>query len=402
MIFYYVLVLSLPLVSHSVFGSEAGGVTVVKYLGLVCLAYALLSLPRRRRPPDFLATAQSRAFLAFFALVVLSYVIHGSGPGGATQSAFIVYASHLAFFVITLVVVSSLERLRRVLLVAIASMALASLYVLRDWQAGSTVYGAGYRPGYVTGDPNFYAASTLLCLPLAFGWMLERRPAWERLYCFGCVLLGLAGSMVAASRGGFIGLLAAMGFMVWHSPRRGRNLTLAAGMLLLFLAVSPTSPLQRLMNPREGDQGASEARLQLWSAAWRMAREHPLTGVGVGSFKAWVVFYGDLPENLQLAAHNAYLEVAAEMGLPALLAVGVMIYCSCRGLDRLRRQTRRSGPPLLHQAALGIEAGLIGFAVALVFVSGLFLKVFWLMVFLSMCLPALRPPVHAELKQEAA
>src|SRR5207249_307607 len=61
MILYYVLVLSLPLVSHSVFGSEAGGVTVVKYLGLVCLAYALLSLPRRRRPPDFLATPRSSA-----------------------------------------------------------------------------------------------------------------------------------------------------------------------------------------------------------------------------------------------------------------------------------------------------------------------------------------------------
>ena len=29
-------------------------------------------------------------------------------------------------------------------------------------------------------------------------------------------------------------------------------------------------------------------------------------------------------------------------------------------------------------------------------------SMFWLMVFLSMCLPALRPPVHAELKQEAA
>jgi O-antigen ligase len=401
MIFYYVLVLSLPLVSHSVFSSEAAGVTVIKYLGVVCLAYALLSLPSLRRPPEFLATPQSRSFLAFFVLVLLSYLLHAPTPV-TTRSALVTNVSHVAFFVTTLVVVSSLERLRRVLLVAIASMALASLYVLRDWQGGSAVYGTGYRPGYVTGDPNFYAASAVLCLPLAFGWVLERRPAWERLFCLGCVLVGLAGSMVAASRGGFVGLVAATAFMIWHAPRRARNFTLMAGTLLVFLAVSPTSPLQRLMNPRQGDEDATEARLQIWTVAMTMVKEHPLTGVGIGNFKASVAAYGDLPADLQLAAHNGYLDVAAEMGVPGLLALVLTIYWSCRGLGRVRRQARQQGPPLLHQTALGMQAGLIGFAVALMFVSGLFLKVFWLMVFLSMCVPRLRPAERFESRREAA
>jgi hypothetical protein len=65
-------------------------------------------------------------------------------------------------------------------------------------------------------------------------------------------------------------------------------------------------------------------------------------------------------------------------------------------MNRLRRRVSDSGPPLLYEAATGIQAGLIGFAVALFFVSGWFLKLFWLMVFLSMAAPALRPRAQAD------
>src|SRR5712691_10217204 len=148
MIFYYVLVLSLPLIAHPIFGSKAAGFTVVKYLGLVCLGYAFLSLVGRRRPPAFTATPLARAFLAFFAFTALSYMLSRLGPNPGNTDVLIAYFSHVVFFVTTLVVVDSLERLRWVLLCAVGSMALASFYVLREWQGGSARYGAGYRPGY--------------------------------------------------------------------------------------------------------------------------------------------------------------------------------------------------------------------------------------------------------------
>src|SRR6266508_2703954 len=127
MIFYYVLDLSLPLISHPIFGSEAAGFTVVKYLGLVCLGYAVLSLVGGRRPPPFTVTSQSRAFLAFFAFTALSYMLSRLGPTPGNTDVLIAYFSHVVFYVTTLVVVDSLERLRRVLLVAVGSMGLASL-----------------------------------------------------------------------------------------------------------------------------------------------------------------------------------------------------------------------------------------------------------------------------------
>jgi O-antigen ligase len=402
MILYYVLVLSLPLVSHPLFESEAGGISFEKYLGFLCLGYALLTLGGRVDRPRLFGTPQARWFTVFFGLVVLSYVTSGLGPQPGERAILVIYVSQFAFFVTTLILVDSLERLRRVLLVAIGSTALASLYVLKEWVGGSAIYGTGYRPGYVTGDPNFFAASALLCLPLALEWAgSSPRPA-QRLYCLGCLVLGLAATMVAASRGGFLGLLAGMGFMAWRSRYRVRSLAVSGALLMAFLLVAPSSPLRRILSPAHSDVEAQDARLGLWGAGLGMVRDHPLAGVGIGNFKHAVGGYGEADGDVWRMAHNAYLEIAAEMGLPALTAFVGVIYLSCRSMDRLRRQVRRSGPAILHQASAGIQAGLIGFAVALFFVSGWFLKLFWLMVFLSMAAPALRPRAQADQGREAA
>jgi O-antigen ligase len=397
-IFFYVFVLSLPLVSHPIFGSEAGGMTVSKYLGLACFLYAL-AVRGSRRPVRFLETRQARCYMALYGLALLSYAASLLGPIPGHWRVVVLYTSQAVFFVTTLILVDSVERLRKVLLVAIASMAVGSLYMLKEWWGGSAVYGAEYRPGYVTGDPNFFAASALLCLPLAFGWAMEGRRRRERLFCLGCLLLGLAASMVAASRGGFLGLVLALGVFVWHSRYRAKAMAVVPAAVALFLIFSPSSPLHRLFDPTQGDLQARNARLELWSAGLRMVASHPLLGVGLGNFKALAARYSGQPD-LKLISHNGYLDVAAEAGLPALAALLGVIFHTWRTAARVRRETRQDGPPALHQAALGIEAGVLGFAVALIFVSGLFLKLFWLMVFLSMRLPALHR--HEQRREEKA
>ena len=133
-----------------------------------------------------------------------------------------------------------------------------------------------------------------------------------------------------------------------------------------------------------------------------MVKAHPLLGVGIGNFKTAAGAYGGIVGDVQFISHNGYLDVAAELGLPALLALLAVMFFSFRTASKIRRQTRLNGPPVLHQTARGIEAGLLGFAVALFFVSGLFLKLFWLMVFSSMCLPQLQARTRTEEAARAA
>jgi O-antigen ligase len=85
---------------------------------------------------------------------------------------------------------------------------------------------------------------------------------------------------------------------------------------------------------------SSSHRLVLWKGAARMIATHPLTGVGLGRFQQNIWAYTDVPlkKTDPHDAHNAYLLQAAEMGLPSL-ALMLLVLASF-GLIALRLRLR--------------------------------------------------------------
>ncbi len=313
MILFYFFIFIMPLSRHRLWGAMAGDLTGIKYIGLVCLPYALFHLGQRRGAPSFFSSWQARFFLALYLLATLSYVI--THRTILSYSHFLSYTSFLVFFFITLVLVDSRSRLRWVVLSGIGSIALASAYVVRDWQVYHNMY-ADYRPGWVVGDPNYFTVDALLFLPVALLLLQQRQPRWQRWFCFG------------------------------------------------------------------------------WSGGLKMIEGHPFFGVGLDGYKSEVAKYVDpakvpVGETVNRIAHNSYMEIAAEMGLPALLIFVGILVSSLRSLERVRRITEKSGDEFLRRVALGLQAGILGAAVALFFVSGEYQKMFWFAIFISACLPPL-------------
>src|SRR5687767_8500547 len=107
LIFFYLLVSVLPLVRHPLWSAFVGDLTVIKYVGLGSLAYALLYLGARRRPVRYLATPQSRWFLLLCLAGMASYLAWGVRIYRLGISPFFSYVSFLLFFFITLTVVDS-------------------------------------------------------------------------------------------------------------------------------------------------------------------------------------------------------------------------------------------------------------------------------------------------------
>jgi O-antigen ligase len=124
-------------------------------------------------------------------------------------------------------------------------------------------------------------------------------------------------------------------------------------------------------------------RLDGWLSAIEMARQHPLTGVGHGSYAAEFA-----PARLALAqrgqpvnranpfahfgnAHNDYLEVAAELGLPGLAALSWGLWILLRRLRRLppaERALAFAGAAALASLAFAyfpFETALLGYPAAL-------------------------------------
>ncbi|MDR3764610.1 MAG: O-antigen ligase family protein [Acidobacteriota bacterium] len=381
MILFYILVLSLPFVDHGLFGMAIGPLTLEKVLGAACFVYALTYLPKRREFPGFFSSAQSKFFAAYVGMAVCSYLFTAENFDFNDMVG--IFFSQFLFFVAIMILVDSRERLENTVLWATASLGVVSLYLIKEWLGAFRVYGVGYRPGWVAGDPNMFSASALIVLPLMFCPILYARKRWQRNGAILSLILTLIGFVLAASRGGFIGLTA---LLLWHTKSWKRRI-IAVALIAAIIAVCfalPHSPLDRLLKPDASDKESSDIRLQLWSVSGKIFHDYPVFGVGLYNFPVYMHKY--LPPDVDLefvVPHNTYLEAAVELGAVGLsLFVGVIV-CSVLGAGRLRAMAVSAGDEYLTLLTTGLGSGLIGFATSVMFLSAKHDKLFWFAVFMS-------------------
>jgi hypothetical protein len=383
MFFFYWLIAIMPLDQHRFWGQPLFGTfTPVKVLGLVALLVAVFQMMTSGKFPQLLQSTQARWYTAFVVFQCSSYLFQG----GQLVYGFTPYTnvfSIVSLLIAVLTLINSRQRLYHTILVAIGAVGFSSLYTIRQQQKyGDITY---FRPGGMLGDANEYALVVGLWMPLAFVWAFSKRPRWERALCFGCLASTLLGTTFAASRGGFLGLAAAFLFLIWRSQHRVRNLVIVTTLLVPLLLLSPSSPLQRFKAPSYGDQLAQQARLITWRAGLKMIQSHPLTGIGINNFKPYVTAYENPGENVASLAHNTYVEIAAELGLPALIVFLGLFASSFIALERIRRRANATRLTHLANIAVGIQAGLCSYLVSAVFVSAWWQKLVWLLLFLTIC-----------------
>ena len=155
--------------------------------------------------------------------------------------------------------------------------------------------------------------------------------------------------------------------------RRWRSRALAglgAALLAALLVFAYGPARERLLvkgeSLAEGDwNDLLSGRLDGWRAAVEMFKERPFTGVGQGAFRAafvdakaallerGAVFFEAQPFPVFANAHNEPLEVAAETGLPGLLALGWALWLLGR---RLRAGVLGAAPGERTLAAAGLGA----------------------------------------------
>ncbi len=389
MIAFYLLVAIMPFVRHSLWNeTKFAGLTLNKYLGILCLVIGLANYLRRHRPVRLFKTTQSRLFLLFGLVTMASFSIAGP-PVDVEVSPTSTWVSLLLLFFVASALIGSTNRLRYTLLALVGGVAYASLHTIKEWINGGMM--AGDRPGWVTGDPNYFALSALLCLPLGLLLAQELEGRAERAFCWLALGVTLFAFTIAGSRGAFFGLIASFLMLIWHSSHRRRYLVIGTVLLAVLLVVAPTSPVSRLLNPNYADQESTDVRTALQWAGLAMFEDHAWTGIGVGNYKFLVKQYGPRDEELVNVAHNTYLEVAAELGIVGIGLFSAIFVTSLASLRRVGRDARSLGPKgkLLSLTARGLEAGLIGGTLTIVFLSALHVRILWFVIILSMCLPRL-------------
>ena len=195
-----------------------------------------------------------------------------------------------------------------------------------------------------------------------------------------------------------MGLSVALLFLIWHTRKRLRNFALVSLLLIPIFLAPGQSAITRLLHPDASDQESSQFRLELWEAAENSFLANPFFGVGIGHYRPVVIRNGDIVYLPFHVAHNTYAGLLADLGLSGIIPFVGILLGSFFNLRRIVRRTETKTQVFLHQIALGLQAGLLGYMCCAFFLSTLWQQIMWFAVFLSMCLPRIESLMEA--KQE--
>jgi O-antigen ligase len=340
------LAMSVPVQTAFIVEIDGRSITVTK---LVVACLVLGWLPR---------AVQTRVSLDRITWGYLSVLVALIGSVAAVEDPMrwlsIVYQWGVAIFVY--IVARSEVRTIRDAQVILGSMAMAVvgisaysiLQVLTDDGPPSFFVNGVLRAYGTFGEPNPLAAYLEMSVPLlmavlALSLVTRHQPPVVSgavvVLLLTAVAAGTITLVLTQSRGGWLGFMVAMIVIAGMVPLRWRFALLALGVCAFLVVLqSPvgsgwwTRATGAFMTAQERvhvtpANWANEERRAHWEAAWRMFLGNPLNGVGAGEFSREFRQY--TPEwRFRVSrghAHNGYLQLAAENGVPGLLSF--IVWC---------------------------------------------------------------------------
>src|SRR5438105_7916562 len=295
------------------FASGTGGVTITKLAGGLAIASFAAAVARERR---VLVLERGQALvLGILGLAMLSTIqAHETSPALTTTTR---YASFAAVYVIFSQMGHDRVLQRRIAWTLAVTCSVAAGLGLHEYLSGKQQLAT--LP-YV--NQNDFAFVLATSLPLMF--VLLTGPKLLRPLVLAAIGLVSAGILLSLSRGALVGLAA--GFLLFViTDRRRISVTLTAGALaaagvLLVIHSNPQRFHQALLLKQQVAHQNVSTRFGAWGAAARLATDHPFLGVGPGNFQ---FHYNELTGQpvgtfTLTVAHNALLDVGAELGLAAM------------------------------------------------------------------------------------
>ena len=219
----------------------------------------------------------------------------------------------------------------------------------------------------LTYDPNVYASSILVFLPLPFLFFFEERNFFSKLTCIGLFGLLAASIAITFSRGGMV----SFGFMmiILMFKKRHKRFVLWTGIVAIFAFIIflPPDFWQRfsfISNLR--NESSANWRYKLAVNALNYFLSHPLFGIGLNTFR--LQSFRFVPQSNQ-PAHNMYVEMAAETGIFGIIAFLGLIWITIRYYEQSRKSFNEQGRDYLALISEALKIGFYGFLF-----SGLFLS----------------------------
>ncbi|HEY6854096.1 MAG TPA: O-antigen ligase family protein [Gemmatimonadales bacterium] len=319
-------------------------------------------------------------------------------PGLAYHFVTDSFIKAVVMYVVIAGCVRAVRDVERLALVYFAVTALYGAVVLVRFQIGG---GDDWRLGHLYNyDANDFATLIATAMPLGLYFVLaERRLHVRALALAGLVVLAI-GDIRTGSRGGFLALMAVAGFVLVRFttiPARSRAAGLAIILAVVFFTASDRywTQMQTVLNPHEDYNATSETgRLSIWKRGMTYMLQNPVLGVGAANFQEAEGTISPMARRQEYgvgvrwgAAHNSFVQVGAELGIPGLLLFIGLITSVFVSLRRVAREAVRSAAQRnVARLAQSLMAAMVGFVVGGFFLSLAFTDFLYCLVALAVAL----------------
>lgn len=283
-----------------------------------------------------------------------------------TIETFLDGLKYLAIFVVIVNVVDSPKRATLLLHVLALATLIPAIGTINSWAHGEHLVEDGRATWIgIFGNPNDLAYHLDVGMALALGGRELSSRRWLRLAYLGALAVMASALLLTQSRGGLIAAGAVFGLWGIRGLKRGRTLVGVAAMIALAIWIGPDATWQRAETTMSYKEDASaQGRIDAWRTGVNVLLGRPFTGVGAGAFPlAWPEFApGDA--GAPRTAHNTFVQVSAETGLPSFAlfcgAIAVVVIGLGRaGGERIDREERER----FSTVARSVQVGLGGFIV---------------------------------------
>jgi O-antigen ligase len=338
-------------------------IPLAKITGMLAFLSLLASVGKTKRKVTDLPT-EAFYLLGLMAVLSLSAVFSPVWRGGAVSRT-IDFSKVSVAWVLTFLLVTNLERLRRIIYIQTASVVIISLVSVIKGHSRPRLEGV---IGGIYSNPNDLAFAVVITLPFCLAFFLTAKRVWIKLlWVLGILIMALT-LFMTASRGGFVMLVISGSVCLWHFGVKGRRVSLIVAVVFTgtLLLVVAGGPLMRRMGAISGNVNSQEEnkayesyeqRTYLMKRALHGIEQYPILGIGVRNFETYSLVWLDV--------HMTYLQIAVEGGISSLI---LYLLFFGRGFSNLRKMRRRKD--LDEQTVLlvgALHGSLIGFVVGALF-----------------------------------
>lgn len=183
-------------------------------------------------------------------------------------------------------------------------------------------------------DPHMLSYYFGLLIPWSIA-LANTKEKYRGFFLFSAASMIIA-DLMTFTRGGYLALIAGA-LIALPLVSKKNTLKILLGVLLLFASfkIVPNSPVSdRLVSSFDAQEGSNQARLSNWEQAISIITKNPF-GVGIGAYSLKVK--PDAQYREPIYAHNAYLDIAAELGIVSLFIFIAILLLTLRSFWNLSR-----------------------------------------------------------------